>query len=201
MRILTLIIALAAVSPTMAQTEPIPAPPPSQTPEQAAAPPKTQDQMPGVNREDFTLPQQPRGRYSFAPVDEGFLRFDHKSGDVTLCRPQATGWSCEPVPDKTGARQNEKDEQNEIGALRDEIATLRKEIASLREPPPSPPPRPTVELAPRPEHDHGMKLELPTKEDLARARGYIEDAWRRLVEMIDNLQKDMKRNSTDESRT
>ena len=91
MRILTLIIALAAVSPTMAQTEPIPAPPPSQTPEQAAAPPKTQDQMPGVNREDFTLPQQPRGRYSFAPVDEGFLRFDHKSGDVTLCRPQATG--------------------------------------------------------------------------------------------------------------
>lgn len=173
MRPVTLVLALAAVSPAFAQSPPPPAQP---------APPKMQDQMPIANRENLAMPPPPRGRYSFAPVDEGFLRLDHKSGDVALCRSQAGNWSCASVPDSAAAQQKEIDE------LRNEVTALKKEIASLRE---SPPPRPLAELAPRPEHDRGIKLELPSKEDIARARVFIEDTWRRLVEIIENLQKDM----------
>jgi hypothetical protein len=44
---------------------------------------------------------------------------------------------------------------------------------------------------------------IALKQDIARARGYLADAWRRLVDMIDNLQKDMRRkgNDDDTSRT
>ncbi len=130
--------------------------------------------MLSANRENLAMPPPPRGRYSFAPVDEGFLRLDHESGDVSLCRSQAGNWSCASVPDSAAASQKEIEE------LRAEVAALKREIASLRESP-----------LPRAEDDRGMKLELPSKEDLARARVFIEDTWRRLVKIIENLQKDM----------
>ncbi len=165
MRPVTLIFVLAVVSPALAQ----PPPPPAQS-----APPKTQDQMPSANRENLAMPPPPRGRYSFAAVDEGFLRLDHKLGEVSLCRSQAGNWSCASVPDSAAASQKEIDE------LRAEVAALKREIAGQSESP-----------RPRAEDDRGMKLELPSKEDLARARVFIEDTWRRLVEIIENLQKDM----------
>jgi hypothetical protein len=187
MRLVTFVLALAAVSPALAQTPPEAAPPPAQ------AAPKTQDQV----KNDFTLPVQPRGRYSFAPVDEGFLRFDHKSGEVALCKPAAGGWSCQPVADKTAAvRQTEQDESEKaIADLRDEVAGLKKEIASLRAPPSPPlPPHPVPPDTVPPSDETGS---ITLKHDIARARGYIADAWQRLVEMIDKLQKDMLRKGDD----
>src|SRR5581483_1114709 len=145
---------------------------------------KTQDQLKG--RDDYTLPAQPRGRYSFAPVDEGFLRFDHQSGEVALCKPGAAG------------RQGGEDETGKaIAGLRDEIAGLRKEIASLRRPPsppPSPPPHPLPPQTVPPSDETGS---ITLKQDIVRARGYIADTWRRLVDIIDNLRKDMLRKSGD----
>src|SRR5579859_976102 len=111
MRLVTFLLALAIVTPALAQTAPqsapqsAPLPPVPATPE--AAPPKAQDQVPAATRENLALPPPPRGRFSFAPVDEGFLRFDHKSGDVALCKPQNGGWSCDAVSDTSATRQYE----------------------------------------------------------------------------------------------
>jgi hypothetical protein len=190
MRTVVLVLALAAGSPALAQP-PDKAPPP-------AALQKMQDQMPAADRGNLAMPPAPRGRYSFAPVDEGFLRLDHKSGEVALCRSQGGSWSCAAVPDGTAPPQKELDD------LREQVDALKKEIASLREPPPpSPPPRPPGELTPKTDGNGGMKMQLPSKQDLARARVFIEDTWRRLVEMIENLQKDMirKKADSDVSRT
>lgn len=190
---LALALPLAAVSPVLAQkTLDVTAPAAQAAPDTAA---KTQDQLKG--RDDYTLPAQPRGRYSFAPVDEGFLRFDHQSGEVALCKPGAAGWSCEPVADKSAAaRQGGEDETGKaIAGLRDEIAGLRKEIASLRRPPPpSPPPHPLPPQTVPPSDETGS---ITLKQDIVRARGYIADTWRRLVDIIDNLRKDMLRKSGD----
>ena len=190
MRLVTFVLALAAfaaVSPALAQTPSESAPPAAQ------AAPKTQDQV----KNDFILPVQPRGRYSFAPVDEGFLRFDHKSGEVALCKPAAAAWSCEPAADKTAAaRQTEQAESEKaIADLRDEVAGLKKEIASLRPPPPPPLPSHPVPPDTVPPSDETGSVTL--KQDIARARGYIADAWQRLVDMIDKLQKDMLRKGGD----
>ena len=189
MRLVTLILAFAAMSPALAQTPPAAAPPAEAAPQ---TPAKKQDQV----KDDYALPAQPRGRFSFAPVDEGFLRFDHKSGEVALCKPGAAGWSCDAVADKTAAaRQTEQDETNKaLAALSDEIVGLKKEIADLRAPPP-PPPHPVPPDTVPPTDQTGS---ITLKHDIARARGYIADAWQRLVDMVDRLQRDMRRKGGDD---
>ena len=92
------------------------------------------------------------------------------------------GWACQAVPEDRAALEKE------IARLQDEVAGLKQEVAALREPPP--PPRPPAELSPAPKNgDEAAKL----REDIERARAAIENAWRRLVEMIVNFQKDMMR--------
>lgn len=180
MRIVTLVlVAAAGCAPALAQTAP------ELTPPAPAA--KTQDKA--AIHDDYALPAQPRGRFSFAPVDEGFLRFDHKSGEVALCKPGAAGWSCDAVADKTAAvRQTEQDATDKaIAALSDEIVGLKKEIADLRAPPP-PPPHPVPPDTVPPTDQTGS---ITLKHDIARARGFIADTWQHLVDMIDRLQKDM----------
>jgi hypothetical protein len=193
MRIVAVVVLAALVSPALAQSAPPSAP--------AETPAKTQDQL--KTSGDYTLPVQPRGRYSFAPVDEGFLRFDHKDGEVALCKPGASGWSCEAVDDKTvpGRQKEQADNEKTLQALRDDIAGLKKDAAALRQPPPPPlPPHPVPPDTVPPSEQTGT---ITLKQDIARARGFIADTWQRLVNMIETMRKDMirKGNDSDPSRT
>jgi hypothetical protein len=76
---------------------------------------------------------------------------------------------------------------NEVARLKDEVASLKIEIAILREPPPRPP----AELTPPANKKDEPKITLPTREDIERARAALESAWRRIVDTIQNLQKDV----------
>ena len=117
-------------------------------------------------------------RYSFNRVDDGFLRLDNSSGQVAFCSPHTVGWACQAVPEDRAALEKE------IARLADEVTSLKTEIAGLRAPP-----RPPAELTPAPKSEEAKQL----REDLERARAAIENAWRRLVDMIMNFQKDMMR--------
>ncbi|MFI4971244.1 MAG: hypothetical protein ACHP7H_01080 [Hyphomicrobiales bacterium] len=132
--------------------------------------------------QDGAPPNVP-SRYSFNRVDDGFLRLDNQTGQIAFCSPHAVGWACQAVPEDRAALEKE------IARLQGEVASLKSEIAALREPPP--PPRPPADLTP----PTTEKSEDATKlrEDLERARVAFEHAWRRLVEMILNFQKDMMR--------
>ena len=75
-----------------------------------------------------------------------------------------------------------------------------KEVAALRAPPPPRPPPPircrrqTVPpTAQQPDQTGSITIKLPSRADIARARGFIADTWHRLVDLIENLQKDMLR--------
>lgn len=120
-------------------------------------------------------------RYSFNRVDDGFLRLDNSSGQVAFCSPHTVGWACQAVPEDRAALEKE------IARLADEVTSLKTEIAGLRAP--LPPPRPPADLTPAPKSDEAKQL----REDIDRARVAIENAWRRLVDMIMNFQKDMMR--------
>jgi hypothetical protein len=74
----------------------------------------------------------------------------------------------------------------EIARLQDEVTGLKRELAALQ---PAPPPRPP---APVPDTSE-RKLPQLSDEDIASARTFVEEAWRRLVEMLTNFQKDMMR--------
>ncbi|HXZ22319.1 MAG TPA: hypothetical protein VEH78_06095 [Pseudolabrys sp.] len=126
----------------------------------------------------------PTGRFSFNRVENGFLRLDSESGQIAFCNAQSVGWACQLVPVDRSALETE------IARLRDEVASLRKEVAAFKEPPP---PRPPADLAPPSQKGVDVTIKLPTQEDIARVRDFVEDAWRRLVEMITTVQKDMMR--------
>jgi hypothetical protein len=135
-----------------------------------------------ASAQDGAPPNVP-SRYSFNRVDDGFLRLDNSSGQIAFCSPHAVGWACQVVPEDRAALEKE------IARLQGEVASLKSEIAALREPPP--PPRPPAELTPPPTEKSEDATKL--REDLERARAAFEHAWRRLVEMILNFQKDMMR--------
>lgn len=126
------------------------------------------------------IPPGPPNRFTFDRVDDGFLRLDNQTGQVAFCSPHAVGWVCQAVPEDRAALERE------IARLQDEVASLKQEIAALRTPPP---PRPPGDLTP-PSADKSEDT-ARLREDLARARAALENAWRRLVEMIVNFQKDM----------
>ncbi len=132
--------------------------------------------------QDATPPNVP-SRYSFNRVDDGFLRLDNSSGQIAFCNAHTVGWACQAVPEDRAALEKE------IARLQDEVASLKSEVAALRAPPP--PPRPPADLTP-PTTDRSEDA-TKLREDLARARAAFENAWRRLVEMIVNFQKDMMR--------
>jgi cell division protein FtsB len=146
--------------------------------------PKSPDRIGDRSQPDGTsvLTKAP-SRYTFNRINDNFLRLDHETGQVAYCSPHASGWACEAVPEERAALDME------IARLQDEVASLKAEIAALRTPPP--PPRPPADLAPHDGKDDDAQIKLPTAEDLARARAFFEIAWRRLMEMIVNIQKDM----------
>ena len=137
----------------------------------------------GGNRRAEPAATRPARRFVFNRVDAGFLRLDNQTGQVAFCSRAPAGWACQAVPEDRAALEKE------IARLQDEVAGLKSEVAALREPPP--PPRPPAELTPPIERPQRGQQQL--REDLARARTAIENAWRRLVEMMVNLQKDMMR--------
>jgi hypothetical protein len=61
-------------------------------------------------------------RYSYNRVDNGFLRLDMRSGEVSLCSSTGGRWSCQPVPDDRRALGND------IARLQLENAALKKAL-------------------------------------------------------------------------
>ena len=120
------------------------------------------------------------GRFSFHKVDEGFLRLDTRTGQVSLCNHKNLGWACETIPDERAALENE------IARLQTGNAALKKDMLarglSLPEPVKPEPP-----LA---KSDHELKL--PSQADIDRVMTFMEKVWRRMIEAAHNLQKDLQ---------
>jgi hypothetical protein len=125
--------------------------------------------------------RQSAERWSFKRVDDGFVRLDAKTGRVAHCTPVSAGWTCQAVPEDRSALEKE------IAHLRDEIAALKKEVARLRAARPPGPPGTA-------DHSGDIGLKMPTRQDVARAKDYLAQTWSRLVQMIEQFQKDVLRN-------
>ena len=147
--------------------------------------PKSQDRVEDQSGPaEADAPPKTPSRFSFVRIKDNFLRLDRETGQVAYCSTHASGFACEAVPEERAALEKE------IGRLQNEVAKLRSEVASLREPVHPIPPA-LVPPAPDAGKDGDVSIKLPSTEDIARARAFFEIAWRRLVEMIGNIQKDM----------
>jgi hypothetical protein len=119
-------------------------------------------------------------RYSFNRADDGYLRLDGRTGQVSICTRRPVGWACQAVPDERAALEAE------IARLQGENAALKKEMIARNLPLPGivKPDQP----APKSEEP---RMQLPSDAEFNKMMTFMEKVWRRLVEMIVTLQKDM----------
>lgn len=124
------------------------------------------------------------GRYTFSKVQDGYLRLDSRTGQVSLCSHRSVGWACQAAPEDRAVFENE------IARLRSENATLKKDILSRGLPLPA-----GAMPEPPPVRDRDGNLRLPNNADLDHVMSLMGRMWRRLVEMIANVQKEVLRKS------
>jgi hypothetical protein len=122
-------------------------------------------------------------RYTFNRADEGYLRLDGRTGQVSVCVRKPVGWACQMVPDERVALEAEIARlQGENVALKRELVTRNIPLPGLLKPEPTPSAKPDE-----------PRLHPPRDADFDKVMNFVEQVWRRLVEMIVTLQKDILR--------
>jgi hypothetical protein len=153
-----------------------------------------------------SLPDTENGRYALSPVSDGVVRLDTRTGAVSTCNNNSgTGWACYSMPDERAAldaeigrlqADNEKS-KIELEKSKTELEKLKVELAA-REPAVA---GKTDEALPKAdslgkpepkvtEGERRIEIPLPSDRDMDRVMSFLEQAWRRLVEMANRMQKD-----------
>lgn len=137
-------------------------------------------------------PDKENGRYALSPVADGVIRLDTRTGAVSTCTNTGTGWACYLLPDERAALDAE------IGRLQADNEKLKAELAA-REPTVTgkiDEPMPKTDLLKKAEPkvvegERKIEIPLPSDRDMDRVMSFLEQAWRRLVEMANRMQKDV----------
>jgi hypothetical protein len=138
------------------------------------------------------MPDTENGRYALSTTPDGVLRLDTRTGAVSTCNNTGAGWACYAVPDERAALDTE------IGRLQADNEKLRQELAS-REPvvtgkieEPMPKSDSLKKSGPKiAEGERKIEIPLPSDRDMDRMMSFLEQAWRRLVEIANRVQKDV----------
>ena len=138
------------------------------------------------------MPDSENGRYVLSPVADGVIRLDTRTGDVSTCTNTGTGWACYAVPDERAALDAE------IGRLQADNEKLKTQLAA-REPVVTgkidePLPKSDSLKKPDPkvaEGERKIEIPLPSDRDMDRVMSFLEQAWRRLVDMANRMQRDV----------
>jgi hypothetical protein len=123
-------------------------------------------------------PENEDSRFSFFRVDDGFLRLDGRTGQVSICTRRQAGWLCQALPEERAAFEAE------IARLQSDNAALKKEVLAHDLPLPG---------GIRPDSPATAKPRPPaaTDHEVNQVMNVIENVWRRLVAMIVGVQKDL----------
>ena len=124
-------------------------------------------------------PDSENGRYTFSPSADGLVRLDTRTGTVSNCNNSTAGWACYAVPDERKALDDE------IGRLQAENATLKAQLASRE---PTAPGTPGEKQA---DSQRKIEIPLPSEQDMDKVMSFLQRAWKRLVEMANQVQKDV----------
>lgn len=125
-------------------------------------------------------PQSDDNRYTLNRVDEGYLRLDGRTGQVSICAQRPAGWACQAVPDERAVLEAE------IARLQAENAAVKKELIARNLPLPG-----TVKPDARAANPGESRLQLPNDADLNKVMNFVEKVWRRLLDMIATVHKDV----------
>jgi hypothetical protein len=127
---------------------------------------------------ETATPDSESGRFTFHHVQDDLLRLDARTGQISTCSKRSGDWTCQAVPDERAALESE------IARLQGENASLKQQMIARGVPlpegmrPDSPGARPQIDL------------KLPNEADIDRLMTFIERIWRRLIGMMQNMQKE-----------
>ena len=140
-----------------------------------------------------------KGRYALSQVADGVIRLDTRTGAVSTCNNSGAGWACYAVPDERAALdaeigrlqvENEKS-KSELERLKAELAA-REPTVSGKTDEPLPKTDSLKKADPKvAEGERKIEIPLPSDRDMDRVMSFLEQAWRRLVEMANRVQKDV----------
>ena len=128
-------------------------------------------------------PESAESRYTFSRVQDGYVRLDNRTGQVSFCSKRAVGWTCQLAPEDRGVFENE------VARLQEENAALKRDLLRRGLPLPGAI-KPDVSAA-----RGDRTFALPRDPDLDRIKIFVEKVWRRLVDLIVSLQKDVLKKS------
>lgn len=139
-----------------------------------------------------SMPDTENGRYALSPVTDGVIRLDTRTGAVSTCTNSGNGWACYAVPDERAALDAE------IGRLEADNEKLKTELAA-REPTvtgkidePLPKSDSLKKSEPKAaEGERKIEIPLPSDRDLDRMMTFLGQAWQRLVDLANRMQKDV----------
>lgn len=129
-------------------------------------------------------PEGDDNRYTFSRTDDGYLRLDGRTGQVSLCTRRTVGWACQAAADERSALEAE------IARLQNENVALKRELLAHNLPLPG-----VAKPEPPAAKNEEPRLQLPSDADLNKMMAFVEKVWRRMVEMITTLQRDMSKKS------
>jgi hypothetical protein len=135
-------------------------------------------------------PESENGRFALSPFADGVVRLDTRTGEVSTCSNTGTGWACYAVPDERAALDAE------IGRLQADNDRLKAELAArepavtgkIDEPLPK---TDSLKTEPKAESQRKIEIPLPSDRDMDRLKSFLEQAWRRLVDVANQMQKDI----------
>jgi hypothetical protein len=112
------------------------------------------------------------GRYALVPHEDGFLRLDTRSGEVSRCTGDLDRLACRLLPDERRAYEEE------IRRLTERLDALERRV-ELLETPAEPPP--------------AVAEDLPTEDEIDRVMDIAEQAMRRFFSMVKELREELGR--------
>jgi hypothetical protein len=146
----------------------------------------------GGSAQAQALPDIENGRYTLSPIADGVVRLDTRTGMVSTCTDKGTGWACYAMPDERAALDAE------IGRLQKDNDALKAQLAARDPVAPGKidEPLPKQDSLKKPDSkvaDGTRKLEipLPSDRDMDRMMAFIENAWRRLIDIAGRIQRDV----------
>ena len=141
-----------------------------------------------------TPPDSRDGRYSLYRVNDTLVRLDSRTGQVSVCSQGASGWSCQAVPDDRVALESEISRmQSENAALKKELLARNLPLPDGERPPPVAQAQPMTPNPPDKAPNVTPETRLPSEAEFERAMAFLTKAWRRMVEMMADLQRDIDR--------
>jgi hypothetical protein len=146
---------------------------------------------------DFSNP-----RFVFHRSGGGFLRLDLVTGAVTSCSQNAADWTCVPGRDERAALDHEIARlQRDNAALKNALLEhgvplpndMKADVPAETIPRPPQTVPPTASAPPPPAKPGEPERASRDDAEIERVMAMMEKIWRRLVEMMMNIQRDMQK--------